>query len=76
MELEKHKNALMYQLNFCYNRHRSKLHLHYFKIYFKDVDSQDLAAVANAKIEARANVPNGISSEQWSAICDLFEIDS
>jgi hypothetical protein len=76
MELEKYKNALKYQLNFCYNRYRSKLHLHHFKIYFKDVDSQDLATVANVKVEVRAKVPNGISSEQWSAIYDSFEIDS
>ena len=76
MELEKHKDAVEYQLNLCYNRHRSKLHLHHYKIYFEAVDSQELAVVANAKVEARANVPDGISLEQWPAICDSFETDS
>ena len=76
MELEKQRNALEYQLNLCYNRQRSRLHLYRYKIYFKDVDSQDLAAVANAKVEVRANVPPGIAPEQWPAICDSFETDS
>jgi ribosomal protein L35AE/L33A len=68
MELEKHKDALQYQLHLSYRRHRSKLQLRHYTIYFEDVDSQDLAAVANAKVEARANIP-----EQWPTICDSFE---
>jgi hypothetical protein len=75
MELQKHRDALEYQLQLIYNRHRCKLHLRHYKIYFKDVDSQDLAAVANAKAEARANVPRDISPEQWPAICDSFETE-
>jgi hypothetical protein len=30
-------------------------------------------AVANAKVEARTNVPKGVSREKWLAICDSFE---
>jgi hypothetical protein len=31
--------------------------------------------VANAILEARANVPKGISPGQWPTICDSFEIN-
>lgn len=31
------------------------------------------AAEANAKVEARANVPEGVSREKWPAICDSFK---
>jgi hypothetical protein len=36
---------------------------------------KDFVAVANAKVEARANVPEGVSQEKWLAICDSFEFD-
>ncbi|XP_059441775.1 uncharacterized protein LOC132174086 [Corylus avellana] len=74
-ELQKHKDALKHQLGKAYNRKRSALHLKNYQIYFKNVDSDDLVAVANAQAEARANVPTGISLEQWPAICDSFEVD-
>ena len=32
--------------------------------------------VANAKLEAKANVLEGISPGQWLVICDSFETDS
>ena len=76
MELEKHVHAVKYQLHLNYNRNRSKLHVHHYKIYFEDVDSQDLVTVANAKVESRANVLDGIFLEQWPTICDSFETDS
>jgi hypothetical protein len=31
--------------------------------------------VANAKVEARANVPSDIYPEQWLAICDSLETE-
>ncbi|XP_059436606.1 uncharacterized protein LOC132169613 [Corylus avellana] len=76
MELQKHKDALKHQLGKAYNRTRSALHLKNYKIYFKNVESDDSVAVANAQAEARANVPTGISPEQWPAICDSFEVDT
>ncbi|XP_059455372.1 uncharacterized protein LOC132185630 [Corylus avellana] len=76
MELKKYNDDLKYQLRLAYNRTHSKLHLKKYKIYFKDVQSRDLVAVANAQVEARANVPNGICSKQRPTICDLFEADS
>ena len=76
MELEQHKNALKYQLNLSYRRHRSNLHLNEYKIFFKNVDSQDLVAMANAKLEVRANAPQGIAPGQWPIICDSFETES
>jgi hypothetical protein len=36
---------------------------------------KDSVAVANAKVKARANVPEGVSHEKWPAICDSFESD-
>jgi hypothetical protein len=57
MELEKHRDTIEYQLHLSYKRYCSNLHLHHFKIYFEDVNNQDLAAVANAKVESKANVP-------------------
>jgi hypothetical protein len=32
--------------------------------------------VANAKLEAKATIPEGISPGQWPVICDSFETDS
>jgi hypothetical protein len=32
--------------------------------------------VANAKLEAKATIPEGISLGQWPVICDSFETDS
>jgi hypothetical protein len=61
MELKKHKEALKHQLCLSYRRHHSDLHTHHCRIYFKNVDSRDSAVVANTKVEARANVPDGIS---------------
>ena len=40
------------------------------------MDSQDSIAMANAKLEAKANVPEGISPGQWPFICDSFKTDS
>jgi hypothetical protein len=74
--LKKHADGLKYGLQTAYNRHRSDLHLDCYKIYFKDVDSQDSITIANAILEAKANVPEGISPEQWPLICDSFEADS
>jgi hypothetical protein len=76
MELQQHRNALKYQLNLSYRRYRSNLHLYQYKKIFKNVDSQDLAAMANAKLKVRANVPKGISPGQWPIICDSFESNS
>jgi hypothetical protein len=76
MELKKHNDALKHGLCMAYKRHHSDLHLKQYKIYFKDVDSKDSIAVANAKLEEKANVPEGISLGQWPIICDSFEINS
>jgi hypothetical protein len=48
MELKLHRDALKYELQTAYKRHRSKSHLKKYKIYFKDVDSQDSVAMTNA----------------------------
>jgi hypothetical protein len=76
MELQLHRDALKHGLQMAYKRHRSKLHLKKYKIYFKDVDSQDSVAVANAILKAKANAPEGISPGQWPVICDSFETDT
>jgi hypothetical protein len=75
LALKKNQEIIRHALGRSYGRTRTNLHLHY-KIHFKDVCSNDLAAVANAKAKARDNVPKGILSEQWLAICDSFETDS
>jgi hypothetical protein len=36
---------------------------------------KDYTAVANAKVEARANVPECVSQEKWPTICESFESD-
>jgi uncharacterized lipoprotein len=74
--LKKHKDALKYRLHMAYKRHRSNLHLKQYKIYFKDVDNQDSVVMANAKLEAKANVPKSISPRQWPIICDSFKTNS
>jgi hypothetical protein len=76
MELKKHMDALKYQLHLSYKRHLSDLHICHYIIYLKNVDNQDLATVANAKVEVMANVLEGLSPEQWPTICDSFETDS
>ena len=76
MELQQHKDALKYQLHLSYRRHHSNLHLYDYKFFFENVDNQDLAAMANAKLEARANALEGISPGQWPIICDSFETKS
>ena len=76
MDLKKHNDALKHRLHMAYKRHRSDLHLQQYKIYFKDVDSQDSVAMANAKLKVKANVPEGISPGQWLVICDSFKTNS
>jgi hypothetical protein len=76
MELKLHRDALKYGLQTVYKRHCSELHLNKYKIYFKDVDSQDSVAVANAILKAKANALEGISPGQWPIICDSFKTDS
>jgi hypothetical protein len=63
MELKLHRDALKYELQMAYKRHHSKLHLKKYKIYFKDVDSQDSVVMANAILKVKANALEGISPE-------------
>jgi hypothetical protein len=76
MELKLHRDALNHGLYMAYKRHRSRLYLEKYKIYFKDVDNQDSVAMTNAKLKAKANAPKDMSPEQWPVICDSFETDA
>jgi hypothetical protein len=67
-----HKSGLEFQLGKCYSRYHSKLYKAYQK-KFEGLNMTDSAAVANAKVVARANVPKGVSREKWPAIFDSFK---
>jgi hypothetical protein len=70
-----HKSGLEFQLGKCYSRTRSNLYKDAYQIHFEGVDMKDYTAVANAKVEARANVPECVSQEKWPTICESFESD-
>ncbi|XP_062173692.1 uncharacterized protein LOC133879172 [Alnus glutinosa] len=67
-----HQSGLGFQLGKCYSRYRSELYQAYQR-NFEGLDMTDSTAVANAKVEARDNVPKGVSREKWPAIYDSFE---
>jgi len=67
-----HQSGLGFQLGKCYSRYRSELYQAYQR-NFEGLDMTESTAVANAKVEARDNVPKGVSREKWPAICDSFE---
>jgi hypothetical protein len=69
-----HVEGLDFGLSRGYSRTRSNLHLNKYKPHFEDINVKDLVAVADASAKARATVPTHLCREQWSLICDSFEM--
>jgi hypothetical protein len=57
-----HKSGLEFQLGKCYSRYRSELYKAY-QNFFEGLNMTDSATMANAKVEARANVLKGVYRE-------------